>query len=92
MRLSNFPFHPLGFILATLYGEVTPYWFPFLVAWAGQRTALRYGAFLLYRRVVPAFLGLAFGHIFIAGILWRIFINYFIDPVIAVRYYINLGG
>ena len=28
----------------------------------------------------------------IAGILWRIFINYFIDPVVAVRYYINLGG
>lgn len=92
MRISNFPFHPLGFILGTLYGEVTPYWFPFVVAWAGQRTALRYGGFSLYRRLVPAFLGLAFGHIMIAGILWRIIINYFIDPVIAVRYYINLGG
>jgi len=92
MRLSNFPFHPLGFILGTLYGENTPYWFPFLIAWAGQRTALRYGGFVLYRRLVPAFLGLAFGHIMIAGILWRIVINYFIDPIVAVRYYINLGG
>ncbi len=92
MKISNFPFHPLGFILGTLYGEVTPYWFPFIVAWAGQRTALRYGGFSLYRRLVPGFLGIAFGHIMIAGILWRIFINYFIDPVIAVRYYINLGG
>lgn len=92
LRFSNFPFSPLGFILATLYGENTPYWFPFLVAWTGQRAALRYGGFLLYRRLVPAFLGIAFGHIMIAGILWRIFINYFIDPVVAVRYYINLGG
>ncbi|MBC7287628.1 MAG: hypothetical protein H5T86_06195 [Armatimonadetes bacterium] len=92
MRISNFPLHPLGFILATLYGENTPYWFPFLVAWTGQRTALRYGGFLLYRRIIPGFLGLAFGHMVVAGILWRIFINYFIDPVVAVRYYINLGG
>ncbi len=92
IRISNFPFHPLGFILATLYGENTPYWFPFLVAWTGQRVALRYGGFMLYRRIIPGYLGLAFGHIVIAGILWRIIINYFIDPVIAVRYYINLGG
>ncbi len=92
MRITNFPFHPLGFILGTLYGDNTPYWFPFLVAWAGQRLTLRYGGLLLYRRFVPTFLGIAFGHIFIAGIVWRIFVNYFIDPVISARYYINLGG
>lgn len=92
MRLSNFPFHPLGFLFGTLYGESTPYWFPFLVAWSFQRLFLRYGGFRMYRRFVPLFLGLALGHILIGGFLWRIVINYFIDPAISKRYYLNLGG
>jgi len=28
----------------------------------------------------------------IGGFLWRIVINYFIDPSISKRYYLNLGG
>lgn len=92
MRLTNFPLHPLGFLFATLYGEHTPYWFPFLFAWTCQRLLLHYGGFKLYRRAVPLFLGLAFGHILIGGFMWRIVINYFIDPVISKRYYLNLGG
>jgi len=91
-RFWAFPFHPVGFILATLYGDYTPYWFPFLVAWLGQRIALRYGGLPLYRKLVPGFIGLAFGHIVIGGILWRIVINYLIDPTISARYYLNLGG
>ncbi len=91
-RLTNFPFHPLGFILATLYGDYSPYWGPFFIAWAAQRLVLRYGGLPLYRRAVPAFLGLALGHVLVGGVLWRIIINYFIDPVISVRYYLNLGG
>ncbi|MGD9497169.1 MAG: DUF6785 family protein [Armatimonadota bacterium] len=90
--LSNFPFHPLGIILGTLYGDGTPYWAPFLVAWLAQRLTLRYGSLPAYRKVVPAFLGLFFGHVLVGGILWRIFINYFIDPTISFRYYLNLGG
>lgn len=91
-RFSNFPFHPIGFILATLYGDSTPYWFAFFFAWLAQRITLRYGGLPLYRKAVPAFLGLAFSHIFIGGILWRIIINYFIDPTISIRYYLNIGG
>ena len=91
-RFTNLPFHPIGFILATLYGDSTPYWFAFLFAWTAQRITLRYGGLPLYRKVVPAFLGLAFAHIFIGGILWRIIINYFIDPTISIRYYLNIGG
>lgn len=91
-RLNNFPFHPLGFILATLYGDHCPYWWPFFFSWAVQRLALRYGSLPLYRRIVPAFLGLFLGHTLIGGVLWRIIINYFIDPVISYRYYLNLGG
>ena len=90
--VSSFPFHPLGVILGTLYGDHSPYWAPFLMAWLAQRITLRYGSLPAYRKVVPAFLGLFFGHVLIGGILWRIVINYFIDPTIAVRYYVNLGG
>jgi hypothetical protein len=90
--LTNFPLHPAGFILATLYGDHTPYWWPFFFAWACQRLALRYGGLPLYRKLVPAFLGLTLGHVLIGGVLWRIIINYFIDPVISARYYINIGG
>lgn len=91
-RFCNFPFHPLGFILGTLYGDHSPYWWPFLLAWIAQRLTLRYGGLPTYRKLVPGFLGLAFGHIFVGGILWRIIINYFIDPVVSGRYYLNLGG
>lgn len=90
--ISSFPFHPLGIILGTLYGDGSPYWAPFLVAWLAQRITLRYGSLPAYRKVVPAFLGLFFGHLLIGGILWRIVINYFIDPTISIRYYVNLGG
>jgi hypothetical protein len=91
-RFATFPLHPIGFILGTLYGDSTPYWFAFLFAWVCQRVLLRYGGLPLYRKAVPAFLGLAFAHIFIGGILWRIIINYFIDPTVSIRYYLNIGG
>lgn len=92
MMLSNFPFHPLGIILGTLYNDASPYWAPFLMAWLAQRLTLRYGGLPAYRQTVPAFLGLFFGHVLIGGILWRIIINYFIDPTISTAYYVNLGG
>ncbi len=91
-RITSFPFHPLGFLLATLYGDYTPYWFPFLFAWICQRIFLRYGGLKLYRKFVPLFLGIAMGHVVLGGFLWRIVINYFIDPSISKRYYLNLGG
>lgn len=91
-HLTNFPFHPLGFVMATLYGDHSPYWWPFFVAWAVQRITLRYGGLPLYRKFVPLFLGLTLGHTLVGGVLWRIIINYFIDPVISSRYYLNLGG
>ncbi|MEN6304932.1 MAG: DUF6785 family protein [Armatimonadia bacterium] len=91
-HLTAFPLHPLGFVMATLYGDHSPYWFPFFVAWLAQRLALRYGGLPLYRKTVPIFLGLVLGHVLVGGVIWRIIINYFIDPVISSRYYVNLGG
>lgn len=91
-HLTSFPFHPLGFIMATLYGDWSPYWWPFLIAWIAQRLALRYGSLPAYRKFVPLFLGLTLGHTLVGGVIWRIIINYFIDPTISIRYYLNLGG
>jgi hypothetical protein len=91
-RLTSFPFHPLGFVMATLYGDWSPYWWPFLVAWLAQRLTLRYGSLPAYRKLVPLFLGLTLGHMIVGGVIWRIIINYFIDPSISIRYYVNLGG
>jgi magnesium-transporting ATPase (P-type) len=91
-RLTSFPFHPLGFVMATLYGDWSPYWWPFLIAWLAQRLTLRYGSLPAYRKLVPLFLGLTLGHMIVGGVIWRIIINYFIDPTISVRYYVNLGG
>ncbi|MCD6359264.1 MAG: hypothetical protein J7M38_00275 [Armatimonadetes bacterium] len=91
MSISNFPLHPLGVILGTLYRDGSPYWAPFLVAWLAQRLTLRYGSLPAYRRVVPAFIGLFFGHVLIGGIIWRLIINYFLDPTVCVRYYVSLG-
>ena len=90
--VPNFPFHPLGVIMGTLYGDGSPYWSSFLIAWIAQRITLRYGSLPAYRKVVPAFLGLFLGHALIGGVLWRIIINYFVDPTISCRYYLNLGG
>lgn len=91
MTISNFPLHPLGMILGTLYMDGSPYWAPFLVAWVAQRLTLRYGSLPAYRKVVPAFIGLFFGHVIVGGIIWRLIINAFIDPTISVRYYVSLG-
>jgi len=74
-----------------VYMDGSPYWAPFLVAWVAQRLTLRYGSLPAYRKVVPAFIGLFFGHVIVGGIIWRLIINAFIDPTISVRYYVSLG-
>ena len=62
------PFHPLGFAVATAYGDLV--WFPFLVVWLCKVLILRYGGMRLYRAAVPGFLGFALGHVFAAGVVW----------------------
>jgi hypothetical protein len=63
-----FPLHPLGFAVATAYGDLV--WFPFLVVWLCKVLILRYGGMRLYRAAVPGFLGFALGHVFTAGVVW----------------------
>ena len=65
------PFHPLGYAMATSYGDL--FWGPFMMVWALKWSILRYGGNRLYTRLIPMFLGLALGHFFIAGVVWGAF-------------------
>jgi hypothetical protein len=67
-NLGGFPLHPLGFALATAYGDLV--WFPFLIVWVCKTLILRYGGIKLYRAAIPGFLGFALGHAFTAGVVW----------------------
>ncbi len=68
LRFAGFPLHPLGYVMSCSYGSLI--WGPFLIVWILKSIALRYGGMGFYRQTVPFFLGLAFGHFAIAGILW----------------------
>lgn len=65
------PVHPLGYALATSYGYLL--WAPFFSVWAIKSLVIKLGGARAYRRLVPLFLGIAFGHLFVAGLLWGAF-------------------
>lgn len=67
-RFVGFPLHPLGYAMTCSYGSLI--WFSFFVVWFLKVLVLRYGGMALYRSTVPAFLGLALGHYFVAGVFW----------------------
>ncbi|PIY38942.1 MAG: hypothetical protein COZ05_19920 [Armatimonadetes bacterium CG_4_10_14_3_um_filter_59_10] len=66
----NSPFHPMGFLMATCYGAEGPMWWSFFIVWVMKGLILRYGSVKLYRRLAPAFVGLALGHFFWGGLVW----------------------
>jgi len=68
LRFAGFPLHPLGYVMTCSYGSLI--WGSFLIVWILKSLALRYGGMSFYRQTIPFFLGLAFGHFAIAGILW----------------------
>lgn len=74
-----FPLHPLGYAMATAYGDLI--WGPFLTVWALKYLILRYGGIRIYRRLIPGFLGVALGHFFVAGVLWGAFGMYYPDAL-----------
>ncbi len=65
------PIHPLGYALATSYGYLL--WAPFLTVWVIKSIVVKIGGARAYRRLTPLFLGIAFGHLFVAGLLWGAF-------------------
>jgi len=90
-RVPGFPLHPLGFILATAYGDGTSALFPLFVAWAAKLTILKSGGLKLYLKGMPFFLGLVIGHFLLGGILWPI-LSLLIAPEASQSYHLYFGG
>lgn len=70
MRLTWWPFHPVGYALANT-PTMASTWVPFLIAWLCKALVLRYGGMRLYRRSLPFFLGLILGD-FLNGGFWTL--------------------
>ncbi|MEN6548552.1 MAG: DUF6785 family protein [Armatimonadia bacterium] len=68
----RFPFHPLGFLLATSYGPTPYYWSSMLIAWAAKAILLRLSGARLYWRALPFFLGLVLGSSMTYDIVWMV--------------------
>jgi len=60
LRLWWWPLHPIGYLAASCWG-MHIIWMPFFVGWALKSLAVRYGGLQLYRRTVPAAIGLVVG-------------------------------
>jgi hypothetical protein len=86
----RFPIHPLGFVLATAYGDYCPIWAPFLLIWAVKVLVTRLGGVQVYRKLLPFFLGLVIGHFFVGGFVWSTW-SVFLDNDVAHRYYTVFG-
>ena len=61
-RFAWFPFHPLGYLMATSY-PVHAFWFSIFLGWLAKTLIGRYGGSDSARRVLPFFLGLALGDV-----------------------------
>ena len=84
------PFHPLGFILATAYGDSTTFFFPLFIAWLLKWLLLHAGGLRLYRAGLPFFIGLIIGHFTLAGILWPL-LSLLISPEASAAYHLYFG-
>ena len=61
-RFAWFPFHPLGYLMATSY-PAHAFWFSIFLGWLAKTLIGRYGGNDSARRVLPFFLGLALGDV-----------------------------
>mgnify|MGYP001066174667 CR=1 FL=1 len=76
-RFPWFPFHPLGYCMAS---EMRWLWFPFFIAWALKLVVLHAGGLKLYRQTLPFFLGLVLGD-YVMGAIWSLIGVVFHVPV-----------
>jgi len=90
-QVFGLPFHPLGFLIATAYGDSNNAWFPLGIAWMCKALLLRVGGLPLYRRGIPFFLGIAIGHFILAGLFWPAF-TLFLAPSASQSYLVYFGG
>jgi hypothetical protein len=70
LTLAWWPFHPLGYALATT-NSMDYMWCPFFVAWLAKYLTLRYGGIRAYRTALPFFLGLILGD-YVVPALWSL--------------------
>lgn len=91
LRFPGDPFHPLGFVLATAYGDTCPLFFPTLVAWLAKSLILKVGGLKLYRQGIPFFVGLIVGHFFCGGVFWPI-LSVALGPQTSQVYHLHFGG
>jgi hypothetical protein len=90
MVFLRFPLHPLGFGMATAYGDLI--WWSFLLVWMIKTVVLKIGGVKLYKQLIPGFLGFALGHFFMAGMVWGLFsITGLITEEVFRRYAVWFG-
>jgi hypothetical protein len=70
LRLSWFPFHPVGFAVSSSW-SLELLWLPLMIAWAIKLFLLRYGGLPAYRKALPLFLGVILGEC-VLGSLWSL--------------------
>lgn len=70
LRMSWFPFHPVGYAVSSSW-SLSLLWLPLMVAWVIKLVLLRYGGLRAYRQALPLFLGVILGEC-ILGSLWTL--------------------
>ena len=68
--IPRFPLHHLGFVIGTTRGHQA--WSGLALAAALKSLAIRLGGVGLYRRLVPAAIGVVIGHFVVSGGIWSI--------------------
>jgi hypothetical protein len=69
-RFLWFPLHPIGILMCVPFAMYTM-WVSIMLGWLAKGVISRYGGTDSYRKMVPAFLGLAFGDILMV-VFWVI--------------------
>lgn len=67
-RFAGFPLHPIGYLLA-LTAPTQRAWLSFFLGWLFKTLVTRFGGHTAYRKLLPAFLGLLLGEVFMM-LLW----------------------
>jgi hypothetical protein len=68
LRVSGWPFHPLGYALAGSWSMNT-IWLPIFIAWVAKSLLCRYGGLKAHRMALPFFYGLILGD-YVMGCAW----------------------
>ncbi len=66
----SWPIHPVGLLIVGQW-HANLIWFSVFLGWLVKVLLVRYGGAALYRRAIPAVLGMIFGELF-AGVFWML--------------------